>query len=223
MVVMAQAWHGWAGMADKAQQIEWVAHVLGVDFAQLEPDDAADLDVAEPSPALLANGDTYRAYLTKWLRQMRVIGKVPFGVALGRAPDAHRMALHRSREPKTLSVWLVGQTGLHAITWGQAEPDPERPMTLRLHLEGRQLPGLRKKCNEMLHEFRPLPYQKVSLAVAGAEVDDLPDEADQGITPPRGLADLPEVPGPLSVQGEALVGAARKGIPFCEECPSPPA
>jgi len=64
------------------------------------------------------------------------------------------------------------------VTFGTIIEDTEREGFLKLTLEGKQLPGLRKKADRLLKNFKPLPYQHVILVVNGQEVDDIADPDD---------------------------------------------
>jgi hypothetical protein len=195
-----------AGTADI--QADWTLSVLGVDVS------------GEPADAELEDGsldeDTFRPYILAKLRQVKVTGTANFALVLGRKAPEHRMAMHRSAGPRGLAAALVRKTGLHAVTWGVAEPDPERGTVLRLKVEGRLLSGLCSKGGRMLRAHRPLPFGRLVLWSDGAEVSDVPDpfdtevdETDFGVPPP---------PPATSPQHTALSDAARQRVPFCEEC-----
>jgi hypothetical protein len=130
------------------------------------------------------------------------------------------VALQANRDPRALATKLRHDTGSTLVTWGIVEPHPERPVTLLLRIEGRQMPALKKRCERMLRTHRPLPYARLALWADGKEVDDIPDpelEAGESRTP-IGLLGLPAEAGANSPQARAFADAARRGMPFCEEC-----
>jgi hypothetical protein len=195
-----------AGAADSKS--DWILSVLGIQVGG----GAADLDLERDT----LDEDTFRPYILAKLRQVKLSGTAHFALVLGRKPQEHRMAMHRSVGPRSLAATLVRKTGLHAVTWGVAEPHPERAAVLRLSVEGRLLSGLCKKGGRMLQAHRPLPFARMVLWSAGAELAELPDpletamdETDFGVPPP---------PAETSLQRTALTDAALQRVPFCEEC-----
>jgi hypothetical protein len=134
--------------------------------------------------SVFADPEAYQKYLLGALKRLRSSGQMNFGFVLGKKAENHRLALHKSKGTKALGNMLVQQTGLHQFTFGVAVPDPDQPMTLRLMLEGRQLPGMQKKGARMLKKFKPLPFMKFRMFVDGAEVQDLPDPDDTDVDEP---------------------------------------
>ena len=125
--------------------------------------------------------EVYHAYLLTMLKRLRSSGEMNFGFVLGKKPEDHRLALHKSKSSKGLANILVKQTGIHQMTWGIARPDEERGGLLVLTLEGRVLPGMGKKAGRMLKKFKPLPFKKLALVVDGKEeLEDL-EAPDDGI------------------------------------------
>jgi hypothetical protein len=125
----------------------------------------------------------YPAVLLVALRRLRTI-PMHFGLVLGRLPEDHRLSLHRVTAGMALGHRLVQQTGLHLMTFGIAAADDDRARTVLLTIEGRQLPGIKKKMERMLRFHRPLPFQYVALFAGGAEVADIEDEDDHDIDLP---------------------------------------
>jgi hypothetical protein len=197
-------------VADDADKQAWLQRVLG-----FEPGGAPD-----PEAEGLAGEDEYRAYLVAATKRLRSSGKANFGLVLGKKREEHRIMLHPAKSAKSLASSLAGETGLHAMTWGTAQPSPDRATTMLLVLEGRQLAGIKKKAEQMLKVFKPLPFAKVALLVGGAEVDDLADP-DYEDTEDLPASVLPDAPATLSPQGQSLAGAARNGSALCEECAAP--
>jgi hypothetical protein len=213
-------------MPDDEPKREWVRRVLGVGATAPTAGDGAEdaPDDAEDGGSVFVDPEAYQPYLRKRLAQLRTKGQAGFGIVLGGSGEEHRMALHPNKQSRALAAGLVRETGLHATTWGSAEPDPDRATTMRLDIEGRRLGGLKKKAELMLHAFAPLPFSKVALYVGGQEVEDLesPGEAADETTP-RALAGLPADPGLPTPQAAAFIAAAKAGTPLCEECSLGPA
>jgi hypothetical protein len=138
---------------------------------------------------MFSDPEVYHDYLTTGLKRLRSAGQMNFAFVLGKKAEDHRLALHKSKSPKALGSTLANETKLHAFTFGWARPDPDAAMTIRLNLEGRQLPGMKKKGERMLKKFKPQPFQKIILIVDGKEVEDLLDPEDTDVDEP----DEPEV------------------------------
>jgi hypothetical protein len=128
--------------------------------------------------------DEYHSYLIAAMKKLRSGGQMNFGFVLGKKAEDHRLAVHRSKGSKALANTLVQETGLHAMTFGIAVADENRTGVLVLGLEGRQLPGMKKKGQRMLKKFKPLPFTKLSVIVNGKEVEDLEDPDDTDIDEP---------------------------------------
>ena len=189
---------------------DWILSVLGL-YVGGPP-------AAEAIEAGALDGDQFRPYLLARLKQTKQSGAANFGIVFGRHPPEHRIAMHRTMAPRSLAAGLVRSTGLHAVTWGVAEPHPERPATLRLTLEGRLLPGLCKKGGRMLRVWRPLPFARMVLHDGDVELPDVPDPLDTELDDPP-PAGVPPAPNATSVQRDALAAASRQRVAFCEECP----
>ncbi len=125
---------------------------------------------------VFADPDEYQSYLMAGLKRLHRGGPMNFAIVLGKQPEDHRMALHRSTSAKTLGAMLVKETGLHTMTFGVATGDEKRADTLCLTLDGRQLPGMQKKSERMLKSFKPLPFAKVALLVGGKEAADVDED-----------------------------------------------
>jgi len=138
----------------------------------------------------------YPAYLLVTLRRLRTI-PMHFSVVLGRKAEEHRLCLHRITAPMALGHRLIQETGIHLMTFGTAIADEDRPRTILLTIEGRQLPGIKKKLERMLRLHRPLPFQHVALFAGGAEVEDIDDEDDHDI-------ELPFDADPMDMEGAEL-------------------
>jgi hypothetical protein len=174
----------------------------------------------EDDDGMFSDPDVYHLYLTKGLKRLRSSGQMNFGLVLGKKAEDHRLALNKSKSPKGLGSMLAKETGLHAFTFGTAMPDPDQALTLRLNLEGRQLPGLKKKGERMLKKFKPQPFQKIILMFEGKEVEDLADpddtdvdEADDagGTAPGPDAAALKRELAGLIGRVQALTDPALKG------------
>jgi hypothetical protein len=194
-------------MAATEEQRQWVSKVLGVDTGE----------AADPELRDLADQNTYRAYLASACKRLRSSGSASFGIVLGKKRQEHRLLLHPTKPAKSLATSLAAETGLHAMTWGTAMPSADKATIMQLTLEGRQLPGLKKKTDQLLKAFRPLPFAKVSLAVDGVAMADTPDP-DYEDNEDLPVSELPDAPATLPPQGQALSDAARNGNALCEEC-----
>ncbi len=187
--------------------------LYGVEQASIE------LQLTDDEDGMFSDPEVYHAYLTKGLKRLRSGGEMNFGFVLGKKAEDHRLALHKSKSPKALASMVAKETGLHAFTFGTAVPDEDQALTLRLNLEGRQLPGLKKKGERMLKKFKPQPFQKIILMLEGKEVEDLadPDDADvdesdaEGATPGYDAAALKRELGELIRRVQALTDPALKG------------
>ncbi len=152
-------------------------------------EDEADEDDAEG----LADSAEYNAYLLKAMKKLRN-GAMNFGLCLGSKPDAHRLVLHRRKAPKTLAMHMAKELKLRHFSFGVAMPSEERPQTILLNVQGHLLPGMRKRTERMLKEFKPLPFFHVALFVGGQEIDEpegAEDEGDEG----EGADDAPDQDG----------------------------
>ena len=174
----------------------------------------------EDDDGMFSDPEVYHMYLTKGLKRLRSSGQMNFGLVLGKKAEDHRLALNKSKGPKALGSMLTKETGLHAFTFGTAVPDEQQALTLRLNLEGRQLPGLKKKGERMLKKFKPQPFQKIILMFEGKEVEDLadPDDTDvdetddaQGTAPGYDAAALKRELAGLIGRVQALTNPALKG------------
>ncbi len=192
--------------------------LYGVEQASIE------LQLTDDDDGMFSDPEVYHAYLTKGLKRLRSGGEMNFGFVLGKKAEDHRLAIHKSKSAKALASMVANETKLHAFTFGTAMPDPDAAMTLRLNLEGRQLPGLKKKGERMLKKFKPQPFQKIILVLEGKEVEDLadpedtdvdePDEAQgdvQGTAPGYDAAALKRELAELIGRVQALTDATRKG------------
>ncbi len=128
--------------------------------------------------SVFADPDAYHDYLIAAMKKLRSGGQMNFGFVLGKKAEDHRLAVHRSKGSKALANTLVKETGLHAMTFGTAMADENRAGMLVLLLEGRQLPGMKKKGERMLKKFKPLPFIKLSVMADGQELEDIADPDD---------------------------------------------
>lgn len=195
----------------------WILKVLGVELPGTGP------DIFDP-----AEKEDYRAYLLRALQQLRIAGTANFAIAFGAKPYQHRMALARQQSPRALSSRLMSRTGLHTATWGVAEPHPERKATLLLTLEGHALVGLKKKGEQMLRLYQPLPMRRIAPWLDGVELEDPADDSDLAAGEDDAAADyesiletLPEELPPLTSRAQTLITAAEHGRALIEECPLP--
>jgi hypothetical protein len=140
-----------------------------------EDDDERD----EDDPNGIADPNAYQDYLLKALKKLKN-GPMNFGLVLGGKSTEHRIVLHRKRAAKTLAMRTVKELGLRHFTFGVAHASEERPQTIVLDIEGHLLPGIRKKGERMLKDYKPLPFMRIALFVDDAEVDDPvdPDDAE---------------------------------------------
>jgi len=178
-----------------------------------------EVHAQEDDDGMFSDPEVYQAYLTKGLKRLRSGGEMNFGFVLGKKAEDHRLALHKSKSPKALASMVAKETGLHAFTFGTAVPDEQQALTLRLNLEGRQLPGLKKKGERMLKKFKPQPFQHIILMLEGKEVEDLadPDDTDvdeadqaQGTAPSYDAAALKRELAGLIVRVQGLQDPALK-------------
>jgi hypothetical protein len=151
---------------DAEAEQEWIASKL---------ENEADDDDNSPFSA-----DNYHTYLLKMLRRLRTV-PMNFALVIGHTTPDHRLALHRVSGPMALGHKLVQETGIHLMTFGKAIADEDRPQTILLTIEGRQLPAIKKKLERMLRINRPLPFRRIALFAGGAEVADIDDENDHEI------------------------------------------
>ena len=160
--------------------------------------------------SVFADPDAYHDYLIAAMKKLRSGGQMNFGFVLGKKAEDHRLAVHRSKGSKALANTLVKETGLHAMTFGTATADENRAGTLVLLLEGRQLPGMKKKGERMLKKFKPLPFIKLSVMADGQEQEDIADPDDTDTDEP----DAPNAAGGNAAAFTALraswVGARQK-------------
>ncbi len=130
-------------------------------------DDHAARDFATP--------EAYRVYLLRWLKRVDVKKPMNFALVLGRSPEEHRMALHKSKAGKALMGLLVRETKLHMVTFGTARGDEKRGDELVLAVEGKQLSGMGRRGALMLKEYQPLPFKHIRLTVGGKDAPDTED------------------------------------------------
>jgi hypothetical protein len=197
----------------------WISRVLGFEAGA---DDDPDFD-----ESAVASSDGYREYLQRALKQLRSRGSAQFGLVLGAKPEEHRIALHPTRAGNTLAAKLVKQTGLHVSTWGTAMPDPDRATTMLVEPE-RPVSGLKRRGEQMLRAFMPLPFAKIAIRIGSEIVED----GDEGGEPGEeasalsllfaGTADASARADAMgrTRQAQALTAAARGGAALCEECPA---
>ena len=74
---------------------------------------------------MFSDPEVYHSYLITALKRLRSAGEMNFGFVLGKKAEEHRIALHKSKSSKALASMLAKETGLHAMTWGSAAPDPD--------------------------------------------------------------------------------------------------
>ena len=185
---------------------------------------------------MFSDPDVYHEYLLKSLKRLRSAGQMNFGVVLGKKAEDHRLAVNKAKGGKGLAGMLARETGLHAMSFGvaltpkaageveseqqegESQDDDggmgdERSSVLILQLEGRQLPGLKKKLTKMLKKFKPLPFKSVKLMVDGKEAEDIDDPEDTDLDDEVAL-DLTALTRALAAlvgQIKGLTDAARKG------------
>jgi hypothetical protein len=151
---------------DAEAEQEWIASKL---------ENEADDDDNSPF-----SSNNYHTYLLRMLRRLRTV-PMHFALVIGHSTQDHRLALHRVTGPMALGHKLVQETGIHLMTFGTASADEDRPQTILLTIEGRQLPAIKKKLERMLRINRPLPFRRIVLFAGGAEVADIDDENDHEI------------------------------------------
>ena len=157
-----------------------------------------------------ADPDEYHAYLIAAMKKLRSGGQMNFGFVLGKKAEDHRLAVHRSKGAKALANTLVKETGLHAMTFGTAVADENRTGVLALVLEGRQLPGMKKKGERMLKKFKPLPFIKLAVLVDGQEVEDLEDPEDTDVDTPDDGDTAVAATGQMTADGTQVYARSRQ-------------
>lgn len=235
IVAAAKAVLAEAGKAKGAPEMEWTADAMKKLDREISAERKFVADHAEEDDdGQFSDPDVYHTYLVSALKRLRTSGQMNFGVVLGKKAEDHRLALHKSKGAKALAGMVARETGLRIMSFGvamtpkvageaeAAESESEdgegmgdeKSSTLILSLEGRQLPGLKKKLTKMLKKFKPLPFKSVQLMVGGAEVSDIDDPEDADLDD----EDVAPDPAALARALAALVGqvkdvtdAARKG------------
>ncbi len=134
----------------------------------------------EDDAGSLTDSEEYRSYLLVAMKKLRN-GAMNFGLVLGSKPGQHRIVLHRRKAPKTIALHMVKDLKLHHFSFGIAVPSEDRPQTILLNVQGHVLPGMRKKMERMLKEYRPLPFVHMALFVSGREIDELNGADDDDI------------------------------------------
>lgn len=133
---------------------------------------------------LLGDENAYGKYLRKQL--LRAVRKpLNFAAGLGRSATEHKLVLHPSKDGKKLMSTLKKETELKKFAWGLAASSPDEGSTLTLALESNPVGGLKKKLEQLLKHFKPLPFDTVVLTVDGEVVADLPDPDDPDAEAPR--------------------------------------
>ncbi|MDE2583271.1 MAG: hypothetical protein KGL52_16660 [Rhodospirillales bacterium] len=190
-----------AGKAKGNQDMDWTAEAMKKFDREIaaERKSVGDM-VEEDDDGQFSDPEVYHVYLLAALKRLRTGGTMNFGVVLGKKAEDHRLAVHKSKGGKALAGMLARETGLRAMSFGvamtpkaagQAEEEAlesedqegsgigdEKSSTLILSLEGRQLPGLKKKLTKMLKKFKPLPFKGIKLMMEGKELQDLDDPED---------------------------------------------
>ena len=156
-----------ASLSDALRKLD---HDIGAEKSAIDKlaDDHAARDFATP--------EAYRVYLLRWLKRVDVKKPMNFALVLGRSPEEHRMALHKSKAGKALMGLLVRETKLHAVTFGAARGDEKRGDELVLAVEGKQLSGMGRRGTLMLKEYQPLPFKHIRLTVGGKDAADIEDD-----------------------------------------------
>ncbi len=151
-------------------------------FARLYDAEKSELDKLvkedEDDDNVFSDAAQYKKYLLKGLRKAGGGEPMNFALVLGKTGADHRMALSKTKGGQSLGRQVMESTGLRVMTFGILIEDPDRPDFIKLSLEGKQLPGLKKKADRMLKTFKPLPYSHVILMLNGEEVDDIADPDD---------------------------------------------
>ncbi|MGH7042981.1 MAG: hypothetical protein ACREFY_12730 [Acetobacteraceae bacterium] len=229
-----------AGKAKGAPEMEWTADALKKLDRPIAQERKWLDDNTEDDDGMFSDPEVYHAYLLKSLKRLRSAGQMNFGVVLGKKAEDHRLAVNKAKGGKGLAGMLARETGLHAMSFGialtpraageiEAEQQEgesqddgsgmgdERSSVLILQLEGRQLPGLKKKLTKMLKRFKPVPFKSVKLMVDGKEAQDIDDpedtdheEYDDGV-PVVDLAALRRRLADLVGQVQTVPDPARKG------------
>lgn len=190
-------------------------------FARLYDSEKSDLDKLvkeeEEEGDVFSDPAKYKKYLLKMLRKAGGGEPLNFGLALGKSGGDHRMAISKSKGGQGLARQVIESTGLHLMTFGTLTEDKDSPEFLMLNLEGKQIPGLKKKADRMLKVFKPLPYSQVILLVGGVEVDDIadPDDTDVDDDATTQLHPAPQTAQPQAQQpnpDDPTFGQLRAGI-----------
>ncbi|MDE2004919.1 MAG: hypothetical protein KGI51_00015 [Rhodospirillales bacterium] len=189
-----------AGKVKGNPEMEWTVDALKKLDRLIDTERRWAAEQADEEDGMFSDPDVYHTYLVKTLKRLRSAGEMNFGLVLGRKAENHRIALHKAKAGRALAMQVGKETGLHIMTFGVAmtpravgeleakegenqENDEdslgdERASTLILNLEGKQLPGLKKKLTKMLKRFKPLPFKSVQLMVDGKEIEDVDDPED---------------------------------------------
>ncbi|MBW4091349.1 MAG: hypothetical protein HIU82_09600 [Proteobacteria bacterium] len=229
-----------AGKAKNAPEMDWTVDALKKLDRLIAAERKFVDENVEDDDGMFSDPDVYHEYLLKSLKRLRSAGEMNFGVVLGKKAEDHRLAVNKAKGGKGLAGMLARETGLHAMTFGvaltpkaagevEAEQNEgesqddgegmgdERSSVLILQLEGRQLPGLKKKLTKMLKRFKPVPFKSVKLMVDGKEVEDLDDPEDTDTdnyddgAPVVDLAALKRRLADLARQVQVVPDVARKG------------
>ena len=229
-----------AGKAKNVPEMDWTVDALKKLDRLIAAERKFVGENIEDDDGMFSDPDVYHEYLMKSLKRLRSAGQMNFGVVLGKKAEDHRLAVNKAKGGKGLAGMLARETGLHAMTFGialtpkaageiEAEQNEgesqddgegmgdERSSVLILQLEGRQLPGLKKKLTKMLKRFKPVPFKSVKLMVDGKEAEDLDDPEDTDTdnyddgAPVVDLVALKRRLADLIRQVQAVPDPARKG------------
>ena len=229
-----------AGKAKGAPEMEWTVDALKKLDRLIAAERKFVGENVEDDDGMFSDPDVYHEYLMKSLKRLRSAGQMNFGVVLGKKAEDHRLAVNKAKGGKGLAGMLARETGLHAMSFGialtprgageveaeqqegESQDDDggmgdEKSSVLILQLEGRQLPGLKKKLTKMLKRFKPLPFKSVKLMVDGKEAEDVDDPEDtdheeyEDGAPVVDLAALKRRLADLIRQVQAVPDPARKG------------
>lgn len=159
---------------------------------------------AEDDEPPLADPETYRAMLRKWLRRLSD-QSMNFAFVVGRTAGDHRLVFHPSHGGRTIGASAAEAVNSHSFTYGHAAATDERPETILLALEAKQLPGLAKKGERLLKLMKPQPFSRIAIFVDGKEVEDIPDPTDIDDEADRGSQPQPQ-------QGAAAMKASMQAL-----------
>ncbi|MGC8475433.1 MAG: hypothetical protein ACP5NP_03680 [Acetobacteraceae bacterium] len=188
-----------AGKIKGNDEATWTVAALKQLSSMIDSEGRWIAENADEEDGMFSDPDVYRMYLRKMLKRMKSAGEMNFGAVLGKKPEDHRIAFHKSKSGRPLASQLAKETGLHVLTFGiaittKAEGENEsgesestdgeddladlKASTLILDIKDKIPPGLGRKLSKMLKRFK-VPFKSVVLKKDGKEVADEVDPNDE--------------------------------------------